>query len=261
MTITPFIHQASRYTIGPENAEKSWEWHRLWLIGMLILVILALIINPIPVAAQSIGDYFQINYDPVTFSTDKVQGSTVFNVTIKGQATCIQDLPVSVDEAVITVRIMGENMVNRNRVPLNTGYTITIKPFPSKEGETTEINQAIPLQFPSQAESGNYKVIGELVKGEVKVLSLPVDITNYLPEEQLMGSVEYIGSGPAAILSPSPSPEPTPEPPPEPIPAPKSILTPIPPEHYIPWWVWLMVTVAVLTTIANIVQYMRRRIG
>ena len=99
-------------------------------------------------------------------------------------------------------------------VTLNPSYTITIKPFPSKTGDTTEINQVVPLKFPAQAESGDYNVIGKIIKAEVKIGFVWIDVTQYLPEEQPMGSLKYTAPEtaptPTPALAPAPAPTPAP---------------------------------------------------
>ena len=209
------------------------------LIIALILAMSLWLISPLPTAAQSVGEYFQLDYDPVSFSQNEIHGSEVFYATVHGSVTCTKDLPASVSEASITSRVVAEDTMNGTVVTLNSSYTVTIKPFPSKEGDTTEINQVVPLQFPARAESGDYNVIGELVEAKVKVAFVWGEVTEYLPYSQLMGSLEYISSGPA------PGPLPTP--------------TPAPPGCSIAWWVWLIVAVAVATTMANIICLLRYR--
>jgi hypothetical protein len=213
------------------------------LIIALILAISLWLISPLPTAAQSVSEYFQIDYDPVSFSQNEIHGSEVFYATIHGSVTCTKDLPASVSEASITSRVVAEDTKNGTVVILNSSYTVTIKPFPSKEGDTTEINQVVPLQFPARAESGDYNVIGELVEAKVKVAFVWGEVTEYLPHSQLMGSLEYISPG----LAPGPLPTPTPTP------------TPTPPGCNIAWWVWLIVAVAVATTMANIICLLRYR--
>ena len=233
---------------------------------VLILSVLLGIISPSPVAAQGVEEYFQMSYDPVSFSKNEVHGSEVFEATIGGRATCTKDLPVSAGEASITSRVIAEHVVSGSRVEINSGYTVSIKPFPSKKGDITEISQVIPLRFPAQAESGDYNIIGEIIEAKVKVGFVWGDVTDYLPQEQLMGSLKYVAPAPAPESSkPAPTPEPTPVPVPEaapaPVPAPKPVpvAAPAPPEYGIPWWVWLIVAVAVVTTVGNVIWFLRHR--
>jgi len=220
-----------------------------YLAVTLVLVLCLWVVNPLSVSAQSVEDYFNINYDPVSLSENEIQGRNVFYATVSGSAICTEDLPVSVDEAVITSRVVAVNTVSSSRVTLNESYTVKIKPFPSKQGESTEIKQVIPLQFPANAESGDYNIIGELIEAKVKVTLMDADVTRYLPQEQFMGLVKYIAL------------EPTPTPVPEQLPAPVPTAIPMPtkPEYYIPWWMWLIVAIAVVTTVLNIVWYLRHR--
>jgi len=213
---------------------------------ILILTIALWLISPLPVAAQNVADYFQLSYDPVSFSQNEIQGSKVFYATIVGRATCNNNLPVSVSEASITSRVIAKHTVNGTSVTLNSSYTVTIKPFPSKEGDTFEINQDVPLKFPAQAESGDYNIIGKLVEAKVKVAFVWGAVTDYLPQDQLMGSVQYT------------APESTPQSEPVPIP-PETQQAPAPPEHRIVWWVWLLVAIAGATTTMNIIWFLRHR--
>ena len=201
-----------------------------------------------PASAQDLSENFQLSYDPVTFDKNEIQGSEVFHVTIAGRATCIQDLPISASEATLTSQVIAEHVASGTKVTLNSSYTISIKPFPSKKGETAEISQAVPLQFPAQAESGDYNVIGKIIEAKVKVGPIPLDVTAYLPQDQLIGSLKYIAPGvtPTPALTPTPTPAPTP--------------TPESPQCGITWWVWLIVAIAVATTVVNIVSLLRRHI-
>ncbi len=213
----------------------------------LILAVSLWIISPLPAASQSIEEYFQISYDPVSLSKNEIHGSEVFYATIRGLVTCTKDLPMSVGEASITSRIIAEDTESGNRVTLNPSYTVTIKPFPSKKGENTEINEVVHLQFPAQAESGDYNVIGELIEAKVKIAFAWADVTGYLPQAQFMGSLKHTAQEPA--LKPTP------------IPTPPSPPTTAPTRSDTAWWVWLLVAVAVATTVVNIIWYLRRRIA
>jgi len=156
-----------------------------YLALVLILTVSLWLISPLPAAALSLADYFQLSYDPVSFSKNEIHGSEAFHATIVGRATCSKDLPVSASEASITSRIIAEHAVTGTSVILNASYTISIKPFPSKEGDSIEINQDVPLKFPAQAESGDYNIIGQLIEAKVKVAFIWGAVTDYLPQDQL----------------------------------------------------------------------------
>ena len=235
---------------------RKTYWHRLmWRLAIaLILAACLWLLNPLPATAQDFNpkDYFQLNLDPVTFDKTEIKGSEVFHAIIAGRATCTKDLPMSATEASITSQVIAEHTASGTTVTLNSSYTITIKPFPSKNGETAEINQAVPLQFPAQAESGDYNVIGKIVEAKVKVGIIPIPVTEFLPQDQLMGSLNYIAPESTPVPVPAPAPAPTPAPTP---------LTPAPapPEHGMAWWAWLIVAVAAATTIVNIIWFLRHR--
>ena len=225
------------------------------LAVILILAVSIWLISPLPAAALSVAEYFHLSYDPVNFSKNEINGSEAFHATIIGRATCSKDLPVSASEATITSCIIAEHKVTGTSVTLNSSYTITIKPFPSKEGDTIEINQVVPLTFPAQAESGDYNIIGKLIKAKVKVAFIWGDVSEYLPEEQHMGSVEYIAPEPTPASVSVPPPVPASAPPP----TPPHTETPASPEYGMAWWGWLIVATAAATTVTNIIWFLRHR--
>ncbi len=59
----------------------------------LILVLCLSVINSLSAAAQSLGEYFSINYQPVSLSQDEVQRIDAFYATVSGDATCTKDVP------------------------------------------------------------------------------------------------------------------------------------------------------------------------
>ncbi|MBN2187603.1 MAG: PKD domain-containing protein [Dehalococcoidia bacterium] len=158
----------------------------------LMLAILLVPIGTSPVAAISVGDYFEISY-AFEFSQTEIQGNEVFYATIKGEAICIEDMPIPVSEASLTSRVVAQHRTSGKEETLNPSYTVTIKPFPTKKGDTTEIDKVIPLQFPEESEPGGYDVVGELIEGRVKAVFW-IDVTGYLPQFQAAGSVTYIAS-------------------------------------------------------------------
>jgi hypothetical protein len=246
----------------------------------LTLAVLLCLISPSPASAQDPSEYFELSYEPVVFDKSEINGGEVFHTTIKGSLTCNKALPVSVSEVTVVSEVVAEHASGDVWVTLNPNYTLTINPFPAKEGETAEIIQSVPLQFPSQAISGDYNVIGKIVEVKAKVLFAWVDATGYLPKEQHMGTVKY--TAPEATTSPAPAPAPASslkEPPAPPVPenppeaepepgppplksTPSGTNTPAPqeePEPIFTWWVEVIVFIAVATTIFNIVWFLSHR--
>ncbi len=163
-------------------------WH---LMIALFLALCLVLTSSNPVAAQSPGDYFLFSYT-VQFSKTQITGSELFNATVEAEATCKEDLPVSVSEASITGRIIAEHQESGARVTLNSSYTLTITPFPSNNGETTSTSQVVPLQFPQGSQSGTYSIIGELIDAEAKIGIFWIPVTAYLPSSQTVGSITYV---------------------------------------------------------------------
>lgn len=237
----------------------------MWRLAIaLILAICLCPISPSLASAQDFNpkDYFQLNYDPVTFSKNEIKGSEVFHATIAGRATCTQDLPVPlpVSEVIITSKVVAEHIESGATVTLNPGYTVTIKPFPSKKGDNIEISQSVPLQFPAEAESGDYNIIGKINEAHIKLVLGSLEITSYLPPEQSMGTVKYTAPvSTEAPTPPSPEPEQSPQPTLKSTPAGPAAPAPAEAETGMPWWAELIVLIAVATTIFNIIWFLRHR--
>ncbi|GAH67054.1 unnamed protein product, partial [marine sediment metagenome] len=107
-------------------------------------------------------------------------------------ASCTDDLPMPVSEAVITGRIIAEHQTSGAEVTLKSSYTLTISPFPSQKDETTQVSQVVSLQFPGGSQSGTYSVVGELIEAEVKTILGWISVTAFLPSSQAMGSITYV---------------------------------------------------------------------
>jgi len=236
-----------------------------------MLVAALFLMSALPAAALDLNpaDYFKLSYKPFTFDKTEITGSEAFHVTVTGHITCVQDLPalLPVREAVATSQVIARHTTSGSEVTLNPSYTINVKPFPDREGDTIEISQTVPLQFPVQSASGNYTIIGRILETKVKFIIGSMDVTGYLPQEQPMGTVTFT----APETAPAPSPEPaaeedapstppsSPIPPaePEPVPGP-AIAAPSPtsePEQIIPWWVGLVVFVAIAVTVLNVAWF------
>ena len=213
------------------------------VIALVTVVPLCLIGSP-PAEAQSAEDYFQISYEPFSFSKTEIHDGEVFYTTVQAHATCTRDLPLSINEARITGRVIAEHTVSGAWVTLNSSYSINTKPFPYRAGETAEIDKVIYLQFPDGSESGDYNVIGEFVSIEVKIFWWWQDITGYVPQDPIMmGSLTYIPNGESTTPTPNPTPTVTP--------TPTATSTPAP-EAGIGTGTWIGIGVAIISCIALI---------
>lgn len=212
--------------------QKSYSRRIVWYLAITVIIVVSFFfIDPIPTAAQSIEEYFQISYGPVSFSKDEINGNEVFYATIGVEVTCIKDLPTSVSKVRVTGRVIGKHKLSDRVTILNSDYTTTINPVPSIEGYTTKINKVVPLQFPDQTQSGDYDVIGEFIKVEIDIGVLRFSITEPLPQPQAMGSIKYI--------SPNPITESTFE----------STTTPESVESSATRWVWLIAIICIVAGI------------
>ena len=230
------------------------------------------------------ADYFKLSYKPFTFDKTEITGSEAFHVTVAGHITCTQNIPflMPVREAVVTSQVIARHITSGAEVTLNPSYTINVKPFPDREGDTIEISQTVPLQFTTGATSGNYTVIGQIVEAKVKFIIGSMDITSFLPKEQPMGTVKYtapdsssvqVTTTPPAEATPPPeqpiieetSPpsdsSPTPASETEPVPSP-TVTTPAPttePEVILPSWGKLLIIVVAAGGIVGVSLWLRHR--
>jgi hypothetical protein len=178
----------------------------LWCVVTAVISAIPLsIFGSSPAAAWSAEDYFQISYEPVSYSKTEIHGNEVFYATIEGSATCTNDLPLPVSEVRLTGRVIAHHTESGNKVTLNSSYTTIIEPFPDSAGETIDISRIIPLQFPPESESGDYSITGEIEEAKLKVPLVWIDFPADIIQDQPMGSLRYIAEG----ESPTPSPTPT----------------------------------------------------
>ena len=172
-------------------------------VGILWRLIIALILAPClglvgsnPVAALNLEDYFSL-ISTVELSKTQVTGNELFNAMVEATGSVTSDLPVLPSEAEITSRIIATHQANGANVTLNSGYTVTIDPFPIKTGDARQVQLVVPLQFPQGRQSGTDSVVAELIGAIVTVLGIPLPITDFvppssLPPPQTVGSVTYV---------------------------------------------------------------------
>jgi hypothetical protein len=173
--------------------------------GHIKAVLIALILTlfwTIPVQAESLSENFSIKFEPVIYDRSQAVPGEVFQATFKGHAECYKNLPVPVSEATITMQIVAKNIAGGYEFTLNPKLTISVKPFPDKQGETFDMNTLIPLQFPAGTEPGEYHVTGKFIEAKGKVILIWTDFSGYLPSEQDMGTMKCALPG----TNPTPAP-------------------------------------------------------
>ncbi len=158
----------------------------------------AVLASPKTSVALSVAEYFSVSYD-LKLSATEVNAGDSFNVIVTGSAVCKKNLPLTVSSVTASSRIIAENQDTGTRITLNSGYSVTLSPFPSSQGQSLERSVTVPLAFPASCASGTYTVIGELVDAKAKVGILPsVSVTEFLPSTQAIGTVVYHGTGSSA---------------------------------------------------------------
>jgi hypothetical protein len=143
-----------------------------------------------PISGVEIAEYFDVDYDLTDFDKSDISGSEVFYTTVNGEVACSKDVLFSNLELSITYQVVAEHATTTATVILNPDYTIDIEEFPTKKGEKVDINRTVPLQFPVDAESGDYTVTAEVIEAKVN-LGYWLDMTPYLQYSQVLGDLHY----------------------------------------------------------------------
>jgi hypothetical protein len=168
----------------------------LWICAVSIALLLSVQIA----VAFSVSDYFTLGYQ-IILSTSQVNEGQPFNVVASGSATLKAALPISVSSAIIEGRIVATNQATGTKVTLNSDYTLTIAPFPNKVGQTTQLTQTIPLNFPAGSPAGSYTVVSELINAKVDAI-IWIDASGYFPSSQTIGTVNYVSASVVTTTQP-----------------------------------------------------------
>lgn len=182
--------------------ESKYSRHQFYpglLVCCLLLTFSLFPVDRQPATAISISDYFTLSYR-VTLSIAEVQQGEEFTATASGSAVCKAELPVTVSSAFVTSRVVAVHQITGTKVTLNPGFTVTIDPFPGTVGDSIDISREISLTFPRDSPAGTYTVTGELIEARVQAV-IPIDVTDYLPATQSIGTVEYLTSDSGDDLS------------------------------------------------------------
>jgi hypothetical protein len=164
--------------------------------------------TPTPTPAPSSGNntitqepvkYIDLSYGTVTFSNSETNGRKLFYATINGTVKCTKELPLPVSQASLTANITASLADKGTEVTLQPEWTIAVKPFPARQGETAGINEKVWLQFPEGAQPGKYDIKCNVVSIVASDnLSTWYNLTSYIsPREKVIGQVAHTAEQPA----------------------------------------------------------------
>ena len=170
------------------------------IIILILMTFLSIMESPW-LRAQNVEDYYQVDYASVEFSKTEIHGAEIFYASTSVSITCIRNVPINISQGRFTYRVIAEHKVSGNITILNPSYTIDITPFPTMAGDIYEINEAVPLQFDQVSESGDYDIVLELTRAELRVFSSWYDITGDIPEEQRTQFIGMVGYAPWTVIT------------------------------------------------------------
>ncbi|GEM_PF-6342158 len=201
------------------------RFFRLLALILILFTSLNPFLSPAAHAQTSPSEYFSFSYNIGGLNPPpQVVANQPFTVTVTGQVTCVKDLPGWIAGLITAVAVTGKitaQPASGAPIVLNPGYEVNISPVPKTAGQSLNINQSLPLQFPSGSAPGSYTVSGELISAIAQPLGLDVRTLLALPGSQTVGTVTL-------LAQPAPTPAPSPTPTPSPSPAPAQTPTPTP---------------------------------
>jgi hypothetical protein len=240
--------------------------------AVLIALVLSVFYAP-PTRAESLSDSFIIKFDPVVYDHNEVAPGEAFQAIFKGHAECNKTLPLPVSEATITAQIVAKDTAGGAEVILNPEFSASINPFPHKQGETYDLNETIPLQFPAGTAPGQYRVTCKFLEAKGRVL-IWIDMSSYLPGDQDMGTIQCVLPGSssettATLKNPAPAQSATSLTSTTPVtetttpPSSSALLPPAPSKEgwksFFSWWMILVIVVAVIAIFLIFIYGFRRR--
>ena len=164
-----------------------------WLTMGLMLAGCLPILIPLPVFAIDASSYFNITYTTI-LNKQEIHGGDTISAVVTGKAVCSKDLPLSVSEGYVKGRLRARNEATGTTIDLGSDYTVTINPFPQKQGDSSEQSMSILLNFPQGVQPGQYVIYGELIEARVKAI-LWFTVTSYLPSTQELARITILPIG------------------------------------------------------------------
>ena len=196
-------------------SDKMFKKYFLRLFSVLILVTsitAGVSVKPEPMLAFSTNpnDYFTYSYTFAFYKADEqtpldfVNAGDTFYVRVNGTATCIQDLPGSIDGVDLTGSVVAQPQQGGTQIVLNSNFTYSYPALSMNKGDSVSKSVDIKLIFPSGSASGTYNIVGKISEAKAHVhvvfpLTLDLLALGVLPSSQTMGTVGYGVSVPVVV--------------------------------------------------------------
>lgn len=139
----------------------------VWLAALVVISLVYFSSGPFSLA-EGPSDFIKTTFSPTVFSKTAIVGDETFYATIKSNGVCIKDVPKPSTANRFTFRYLANNKATGEQLVLNPSYVSTIDPFPQKVGDTYEKTNEVALQFPSRSQAGDYLILEEMTKVEMK---------------------------------------------------------------------------------------------
>jgi len=133
----------------------------------LVLIVLFFLPGGFLSAANNPYEFIQTTNLPATLSQTEISGGEVFTATIKSNSVNVKDATAG-EAARISYRFIANNKATGEDLVLNSFYSVKIEPFPKKLGEIYKASDIVPLEFPANSAAGDYLIIAEVIKVEMK---------------------------------------------------------------------------------------------
>jgi hypothetical protein len=158
---------------------------------------------PVSASALDLSGYFSLSINSTLGQASVYPGGSL-SPTITGMATCETDLPFAVSGATITGQIVAVGRNNETFL-LNPAYTVTLRSFPIKKGQSVQDTQTIYLSFPGNMPPGQYDVVGQVTDARIQIV-IWFDVTQYVTATMGLGTVTVFPPGPGTVLTQTPTP-------------------------------------------------------
>jgi hypothetical protein len=174
---------------------RQTEHIEMKIIGYLtgVMIVLCSVILAFPhMITGAANDYFDYTYK-VELAKSQVQVNETFTARVHTEGICKQSLPVTVNQANITGKIIARLQGKDTEIELNSNFLLQIKNIPSQAGQAFQKDIDVPLVFPESSPPGIYDVIARTTGAQFEVFGFSIDGLAYMPTEPVtVGRVECL---------------------------------------------------------------------